>query len=198
MHRRSASAGRGLLLAMLLAVASPLAIAQGRGPGGPPPGGGGGGGGPMGGGGGNVPGMGNPFPGANRAPNANNGGQGGQPGQSGSNQHAGLQLGPPGRWWDDKSFAKSLKLRPDQQTRMDAVFSQNRNALLSHYEELQQAEARIEELSKGPAIDEAALFAQIDRVAQSRVALEKATAHMLLQIRNELDADQISRLDKHR
>ena len=111
---------------------------------------------------------------------------------------AGLQLGPAGRWWDDKSFVKSLKLRPEQQTRMDAIFEQNRNALLSRHQSLQQAESQMEEISKAPAPDEDALFTQIDRVAKARAELEKAYTHMLLQIRKEMDSDQILRLEKHR
>lgn len=115
-----------------------------------------------------------------------------------STMHPGLQLGPPGRWWDDKSFARSLKLRTDQQIKMDSIFEQNRAALLSRYQGLQQAEAQMEEISRTPAPDEAILFAGIDRVAQARAELEKATTHYLLQIRKEMDADQIQRLEKHR
>src|ERR1700756_5354220 len=36
--------------------------------------------------------------------------------------HPSLQVGPPGRWWDDKHFAKQLKLTEDQQRHMDAIF----------------------------------------------------------------------------
>ena len=111
----------------------------------------------------------------------------------------GFQLGPPAqKWWDDKSFVKNLKLRPEQQTRMDAIFDQNKNALVSHLQNLRQAESQMEELSKSPTLDEAALFTQIDRVAQARADLEKANTHMLLQIRKEMDADQLARLEKHR
>jgi len=39
------------------------------------------------------------------------------------------------------------------------------------------------ESSPGRPTDEPALFAQIDRVAQARAELEKATTHYLLQIR---------------
>ena len=175
-------------------------FAQGRGGGGPPPGGGGPGGG-MGGPGG---GMGGP-----QLPNGGPGGPGGQggPGLAGGGQpsgqrgqgpepRAGLQLGPPGRWWDDKGFAKSLKLSPEQQTRMDTVFEQNRGMLLSRFQAVQQAEAQMEELSRSSAPDEPSLFAQIDRVAQARAELEKANTHMLLQLRKEMDADQIKRLEK--
>ena len=144
--------------------------------------------------------MGNPYP------NGNPGGAGRpgygnvpqQPRQQSppSDNRAGLQFGPPGRWWDDRGFAKNLKLRPDQQQRMDAIFEQNRGALMARFQGLQQAEAQLDELSKSPAPDEAALFAQIDRVAQARAELEKANTHLLLQIRKEMDAEQIKRLEK--
>jgi Spy/CpxP family protein refolding chaperone len=79
---------------------------------------------------------------------------------------------------------------------MDAIFDQNRNVLLAHLENVHQAEAQMEEISKSPAPDESALFAQIDHVAQARAELDKANTHMLLQIRKEMDADQIKRLEK--
>lgn len=110
----------------------------------------------------------------------------------------GLQLGPPGRWWDDKHFAKDLKLRSDQQHRMDFIFETNRSALLKRYQDLQQEQLRMEALTHGKTFDEPTLFAQIDRIAQARAELEKANTHLLLQIRSEMDTDQISRLEEHR
>lgn len=176
---------------LAVAVASP-SFALGRGGGGPPGGGGPGGGGPPGGG------MGNPLPNGNPgSPNYGNvpPQQPRQQTQPADNR-AGLQFGPPGRWWDDRGFAKSLKLRPDQQARMDAIFEQNRGALLSSFQNVQQAQAQMEELSRSSSPDEAALFAQIDRVAQARAELEKATTHYLLQLRKEMDVDQIKRLER--
>lgn len=187
-------------LCLALGVAS-AALAQGRGGGGPPPGGGGGMGGPGGGGGMGPPGgggMGGPqFPGGGQP--MNRGPMGTSEPQRGAGNEArpGLQLGPPGqKWWDDKSFAKNLKLRPDQQAHMDAIFEQNRGTLLTRLQGVQQAESQMVELAKAPTLDEGALFAQIDRIEQARAELEKATTHMLLQIRKEMDADQIKRLEK--
>jgi len=112
--------------------------------------------------------------------------------------HGGLQVGPPGRWWDDKHFAKQLKLSDDQQRHMDAIFEQNRPALLKRYESLEQEEQRMEAMTHAKTLDETALFAQIDRIEQARADLGKATMHYQVQIRNELDQDQISRLeDQH-
>jgi len=107
----------------------------------------------------------------------------------------GLRLGPPGRWWDDKHFAKSLHLRPEQKQRMDTLFDENRANLVSHYQALQQEEGKMEDLAHAQTLDEKALFAQIDRVEQARAELEKANTHLMLQLRREMDADQISRLE---
>jgi hypothetical protein len=79
---------------------------------------------------------------------------------------------------------------------MDAIFVQNRGALLSRFQGVQQAESQLQSLSRSPAPDEAALFVQIDRVAQARAELEKANTHYLLQLRKEMDADQLDRLEK--
>jgi Spy/CpxP family protein refolding chaperone len=115
-----------------------------------------------------------------------------------STMRGGLQLGPPGRWWDDKHFAKALHLRPEQQKRMDGLFEENRANLVNRYQALQQEESKMEALSRGQSLEESALFAQIDRVAQARADLEKANTHLMLQVRKEMDADQIVRLEDYR
>ena len=115
-----------------------------------------------------------------------------------STVRGGLQLGPPGRWWDDKHFAKTLRLRPEQKKRMDSLFDENRANLVSRYQALQQEESKMESLARGQTLDESVLFAQIDRVSQARADLEKATTHLMLQIRKEMDADQIARLEASR
>lgn len=150
-------------------------------------------------------GMGGPqFPGGGQNPGnmPGNPGMGGQPqparrgGEAGGETHPGLQLGPPGRWWDDHSFARNLKLRPDQQARMDAIFEQNRPALVASLDNVKQAEAKMDQLSRSPSPDEDALFAQIQKVTDARAELQKAYTHYLLQLRKEMDPDQIKRLEK--
>jgi len=109
--------------------------------------------------------------------------------------HGGLQVGPPGRWWDDKHFVKQLKLSEDQQCHMDTIFEQNRPTLLKRYEALELEEQRMEALTHAKTLDESALFAQIDRIEQARADLGKATLHFQVQLRNELDPNQIARLE---
>jgi hypothetical protein len=109
-----------------------------------------------------------------------------------------LQLGPPGRWWDDKDFAKSLGLRKEQQKKMDSVFDANKGAILESYKALQQQEANLESTTRESKLDEGKIFAAIDAVNQARSCLEKANAHMLLMVRQEMDADQLTRMEKFR
>ncbi|HZQ42172.1 MAG TPA: periplasmic heavy metal sensor [Acidobacteriaceae bacterium] len=109
--------------------------------------------------------------------------------------HAGLQVGPPFRWWDDKHYVKQLKLSQDQQRHMDAIFEQSRPVLLNRLESLEKEEQRMEVLTHAKTLDESALFAQIDRIEQARADLAKANTHYLVQLRGELDQDQISRLE---
>lgn len=197
-----------VLAALLCLCLSATISARSQGHGGGPLGGGGGGGGLQNGG---------PRSGGQN-PNGSFGqGPGGFPGQGGdgrmggppppgspggdgttSTMRGGLQLGPPGRWWDDKGFAKNLGLRPDQKKRMDDIFNANKAAIISSYQSLQQEEARLEGHVKEPQLSEPDIFAAIDRVAQARAGLEKANAHMLLLIRQQMDQDQLQRLEQHR
>ena len=109
--------------------------------------------------------------------------------------HVGLQLGLGGRWWDDTKTVKKLNLRSDQQRKMDDIFEANKTTLLNLYGNLQREEGHLASLPAGDLQDETKVFAAIDRVAQARTELEKANVHVLLQIRQQLDPDQVAQLD---
>ena len=201
-----------LLLAAAFACLGSHALAQrgGGGPGGGPGGGGSGGGG-MGGPGGGMGGPGSPGgmggpggmsrgPMGNDAPdNRNSPPPGGLPGggPTSSTMRGGLQLGPPGRWWDDPQFAHSLGIDSNQQHRMDDVFGANKATLVKLYKTLQREESQLEKSTRGKSLDENEIFQHIDRVTQARGELEKANAHMLLQIRKEMTPQQAALLDDH-
>ncbi len=108
----------------------------------------------------------------------------------------GLQLGLSGRWWDDHGTARKLKLNPDQQHHMDAIFEVNKPTLITLYTNLQREEMGLANLSDADLGDETKVFAAIDRVSQARTDLEKEKAHYLLQIRQQLDPQQLDTLDK--
>ena len=105
-------------------------------------------------------------------------------------------LGPPGRWWDDKKMARNLSLRYDQQKKMDDIFESGKGNLVQLYTDLQREEARLGTMSSSDLSDETKVFAAIDRVTQARADVAKANAHILLQIRGQLDASQLAALDR--
>ena len=156
--------------------------AQGRPPGGPP--------------GGPPPGA--PGPGSQGAPGApnNTAPPFSTSRQSVGTSHAGLQLGPVGRWWDDKSVIHTVGIRKEQQKKMDFIFDANKPAILAAYKTFLSEQSKLDALNKDPQVDQARLFAAIDAVNQARASLQKTTSQMLLQIRQEMDPDQIVKLEK--
>lgn len=170
-----------ILGAFLAFVAGPYASAQNKGPGGPPPA-------PHGPGGPNGPPSSGP---TGNQPPANSGGGG-----TSSAARGGLQFGPPGRWWDDKTVTTAIGLRRDQQKKMDAIFDGSKSAILSSYKTLLSEQAKLDALNKQPQADATRLFATIDAVNQARASLQKATTEMLLQIRGQMEPDQILKLEK--
>ena len=107
-----------------------------------------------------------------------------------------LQFGPVGRWWDDRSVVQSIGLRREQQRRMDAIFDANKPAILDNYRVFLKAQANLTAANKDPRADKNQVFAAIDAVNAARSALQKATSAMLLQIRKEMSADQVEKLEK--
>ena len=123
----------------------------------------------------------------------------GNPERPGFDSHGkprmGLQLGLGGRWWDDHGTARKLNLNPDQQRHMDTIFEANKPTLINLYTNLQREEMNLAGLSRTDLQDETKVFAAIDRVSQARTDLEKENAHILLQIRQQLDPQQLDTLD---
>ena len=109
--------------------------------------------------------------------------------------HIGLQLGLGGRWWDESRTIKKLHLRSDQQQRMDDIFESNKGTLVTLYNNLQREETHLATLPAGDLQDETKVFAAIDRVSQARSELKKEYAHTFLQIRQQLDPQQLQALD---
>jgi Spy/CpxP family protein refolding chaperone len=109
-----------------------------------------------------------------------------------------LQLGPPGRWWNDSEIAKRVGLSPDQIKKMDEIFTANRLKLIDRFAAVQKEETVMEPLVSADPPEESKLLAQIDKVAQARAELEKANARMLLELRGQLTHEQWMKLQSER
>ena len=131
-----------------------------------------------------------------RSGNRNSGGFDRPQSESRGQPRTGLQLGLSGRWWDDHHTAHKLNLTSDQQRRMDTIFESNWPTVTNLYANLQRHEINMASLSPSDLKDETKVFASIDRVSQARGDLEKEYAHMFLQIRQQLDPQQLDALDR--
>ena len=167
--------------------------AHGQRGGGPPGGGPGGPGGGPGGPGGPGGGPGGPM-GPGRPP----GGPGAGPerGPNSDAQRSAGPFGPARRWWDDKSAIKAVGLSKEQQKKMDSIFDTNKPAILAAYKTLMSRQDKLDKLNQNSNTDKEQLFAAIDAVNEARSALQKTTAAVLLDIRQEMNPEQIEKLEK--
>jgi hypothetical protein len=111
-------------------------------------------------------------------------------------QHNALQFGPVGRWWDNHSVVQQIGLSKEQQIRMDSIFDANKPAILASYKSFLKAQSSLNAVNKDTKADKTTVFAAIDAVNNARSDLQKATSAMLMQIRNEMNPDQIAKLEK--
>lgn len=102
---------------------------------------------------------------------------------------------PGGKWWDKAEIVKRLEITPEQQKKMDDVFQQSRLRLIDLRAALQKEEVVMEDLMKGPQLDDAKILPAVDRIAQARAELEKADARLLLALRHVLTPEQWQKLN---
>lgn len=79
---------------------------------------------------------------------------------------------------------------------MDAIFDTNKSAIVASYKNFLKEQSKLESISKDSRADKAQTFAAIDAVNQARAELQKAAAQMYLQIRQQMDQQQIEKLEK--
>jgi periplasmic protein CpxP/Spy len=98
--------------------------------------------------------------------------------------------GDHGRWWNDQTMIDKLKLTDEQRKAMDGILMDHRTKLVDLRANLDKAELVMEPLMSSEQPNEAAILAQIDKVAMARAELEKANARFLLAIRGKLTPEQ--------
>ena len=102
-----------------------------------------------------------------------------------------------GKFWRNPDWVRLLDLTADQQKKMDDIFQQYRLKLIDLTASLQKEELILEPLlgvtRPGPEA-EPKILTQIDRIADARAELEKATSRMLVDILQVLNAEQWTKL----
>lgn len=95
-----------------------------------------------------------------------------------------------GQFWNNPRIVEQLKLTDDQRKAMDGILQDHRMKLIDLRANLEKAEVTMQPLMSADDPNETAILAQIDKIAQARAELEKASARFLLAIRSKLTADQ--------
>jgi Spy/CpxP family protein refolding chaperone len=108
------------------------------------------------------------------------------------------QTGEMGRWWNNPRMVAELKLTDDQRKAMDAILLEHREKLVDLHASLEKAELEMQPLMSDDQPNEAAILAQIDKVAAARAELEKANARFLLAIRAKLTPEQWKQVQTQR
>jgi Spy/CpxP family protein refolding chaperone len=106
--------------------------------------------------------------------------------------------GAGGQFWNNPRTVAELKLTDDQRKAMDGILQDHRMKLVDLQASLKKAELEMQPLMKADQPNQAAILAQIDKVAQARAELEKANARFLLALRGKLTPDQWKQLQTMR
>jgi TonB family protein len=101
-----------------------------------------------------------------------------------------------GKWWKNSEIVNNLQLSEAQVNRIEQTFLHHRPALSDLYEKLQRREFELKMLMKADPINESKILSQIELVAASRTALEKANSSMLLDLRKDISKEQWEKLQE--
>lgn len=101
---------------------------------------------------------------------------------------------PKGRWWKMPDVAKRLSLTPDQQEKLDAVFTKRSKELIDLKAEMEKSaielRARLEKFDSKPA----EVLGHATAVGDARSKLFRKEIEMMLDIRAELSEEQWTKL----
>jgi Spy/CpxP family protein refolding chaperone len=98
--------------------------------------------------------------------------------------------GPPGKWWKRPAIARQLNLSPEQQTKLEDIFSRRRREFVDLKADVERRQIDVEELVAAKDSDPKKVAASVDAMEQSRLRLRKAATMMFLEQKDVLSAAQ--------
>jgi len=102
--------------------------------------------------------------------------------------------GPGGQWWDNPETAQKIGLTAEQEQKVRTILASHRSSLFDLSQRVQKEDFAMETLMDADTLDENAVVAQADRVADARAQMEKARVRMLVELRRVLTIDQWHKL----
>jgi Spy/CpxP family protein refolding chaperone len=97
---------------------------------------------------------------------------------------------PPGKWWKRPRIVEQLKLTPEQQERLETIFSKNRRAFVDLKADVERRQIDAEELVTKKDSDPKKASQAIDALEQAQFKLRRAMAMMVLEQKDVLTATQ--------
>lgn len=95
-----------------------------------------------------------------------------------------------GAWWKNEAIAQALKLTDDQKAKIEKAFEDHWRSIVSDTEVLEREEAQLARLLEAERVDRGAVTSQTARVIQARGEVERSTAMMTIEMREQLTRTQ--------
>ena len=105
-----------------------------------------------------------------------------------------MGLGQEGAWWKDPQLRQKLQLSDDQVQKIEKIARDQHLLAIDLRAAVEKQETLLRALMDSDSVDKAQVFAQIDKLSEARVQLEKSFVEMLLTIRNALTPEQARKL----
>jgi Spy/CpxP family protein refolding chaperone len=99
-----------------------------------------------------------------------------------------------GAWWTNNIILAALGLSDDQKSKIGRVFENHSRNIMNSTGFLEKEEMQLARLLEAESIDHVAVLNQTNRVIQSRGEVERETAAMTLEMREQLTRDQWMKL----
>jgi Spy/CpxP family protein refolding chaperone len=101
---------------------------------------------------------------------------------------------PEGKWWKRPRIAAEINLSPEQEDRIENIFSKARPRLIDLKADLEKKQGELEDVLSETNVDRARVAARIEAVEDARAELQKARILMLLDIKQVLRPEQWEKL----
>jgi Spy/CpxP family protein refolding chaperone len=98
--------------------------------------------------------------------------------------------GPPGKWWKRPLVVRMLNLSPEQQGKLEDIFSRRRRDFVDLKADVERRQIDVEELVAKKDSEPKKVAASVDALEQARLRLRKAATMMFLEQKDVLSATQ--------
>ena len=99
-----------------------------------------------------------------------------------------------GAWWTNTTVVAELGLTEDQKTKIARAFESHSRTIVFNTGALEKEELQLARLMEAESIDHTAVSNQTNRVIQARSEMERETAAMTLEMREQLSRTQWMKL----